>query len=92
MIIAVITAPRSPLVLGGGNFVGLSTSIDSPVCRDVGAALIAEILLDFFKLLDDHASEHLFRTPDFEVFGDPLLDVGQFVEDLLLLHAVKRWS
>ena len=52
-----------------------------------GAALVAEILLDFLQFLDDHAAQHLFRTEDFQVLGDLPLDLGQFVEDLLLLHA-----
>ena len=52
-----------------------------------GAALVAEVLLDFLQLLDDHAAQHLLRAQDLQVLGDASLDLGQLVEDLLLLHA-----
>ena len=57
------------------------------VFDDLGAALVAEILLDFLELLDDEVAEDFFGAEDFEVFGDAALDIGQLVGDLLLLHA-----
>ena len=57
------------------------------VLDDLGAALVAVIFLDFLQLFDDQVLEHFFRTQDFQVLGDAPLDVGQLVEDLLLLHA-----
>ena len=57
------------------------------VFDDLGAALVAEVLLDFLQLLDDDGAQHLFRTQNLQVLGDHALDLGQFVEDLLLLHA-----
>ena len=57
------------------------------VLDDLRAALVAVILLDLLQFLDDQVAEHFFRAEDFQVLGDPALDVGQLVEDLLLLHA-----
>ena len=56
------------------------------VFDDLRAAFVAEILLDFLQLLDDHFAQHLFGTQDFQVFVDAALNFGQLVEDLLLLH------
>ena len=57
------------------------------VLDDLGAALVAEVLLDFLQFLDDQVAQHLVRTQDLQVLGDAALDVGQLVQDLLLLHA-----
>ena len=40
-----------------------------------------------FELLDDQVAQNLFGAENFQVFGDAPLDIGQFVGDLLLLHA-----
>src|SRR4029077_4280439 len=39
------------------------------------------------QFLDHHALEDFFRTQDVEILSDLFLDVGQFINDLLLLHA-----
>src|SRR5207249_2465295 len=52
-----------------------------------GAALIAVVFLDFLQFFDDQVLEHLVRSQDLQVLGDTALDVGQLVDDLLLLHA-----
>ena len=57
------------------------------VFDDLGAALVAELLLDFLQFLDDHVAQHLLGAENLQVLGDAALDVGQFVQDLLLLHA-----
>ena len=57
------------------------------VLDDLGAALVAVFLADFFEFLDDDAAQNFLGAQDFQVFGDAPLDLGQFVEDLLLLHA-----
>ena len=57
------------------------------VLDDLGAALVAEVLLDFLQFLDDHAAQLRLRAQDFQVLGDHALNLGEFVEDLLLLHA-----
>ena len=57
------------------------------VFDDLRAALVAEVLLDFLQLLDDHAAQNFFRAQDLQIFRDLLLDLGQLVDDLLLLHA-----
>ena len=54
---------------------------------DLSAAVIAEVFLNFFQFLDDYGAQDFLGTEDVEIFGDLLLDVGQFVDDLLLLHA-----
>ena len=58
--------------------------VSSMIC---GPALVAEFLLDFLQLVDDHAAQHFLGAQDLQVLGDPLLDFGQLVQDLLLLHA-----
>ena len=57
------------------------------ILDDLGPALIAVIFLDFLELVDDHAAQHFFGAQDFQVLADALLDIGELVEDLLLLHA-----
>ena len=52
-----------------------------------GAALVAEFLLDFPQLLDDQVAQDLVGAQNLQVFGDAALDIGQFVENLLALHA-----
>ncbi len=52
-----------------------------------GAALVAEILLDLFQLLDDHAAQLLFGTQNVQILGDLPLNIRQFVQNFLLLHA-----
>ena len=54
---------------------------------DLGAPLIAELLLDFAEFLDDDRAQDSLRAEDPEVLGDAPLDVGQLVQDLLALHA-----
>ena len=46
-----------------------------------------KIFLNFLQFLDDDAAQHLLGAQNFEILGDLPLDVGEFVEDLLLLHA-----
>src|SRR5262249_49338847 len=57
------------------------------VFDDLGAALVAVVLLDLLQLLDDEILENLVRAQDFEVFGDAALDLSQFLQDLPLLHS-----
>ena len=54
---------------------------------DLRAALVAEFLLDFLEFLDDEVAQNFLGTEDFQILGDAPLDIGQFVGDLLLLHA-----
>ena len=53
------------------------------VFDDLGAALVAVILLDFLKLFDDQVAQNFFGAQDFQIFADAALNVGQFVGDLL---------
>ena len=39
------------------------------------------------QFLDDEVAQDLLRAQDLQVLGDAALDLGQLVEDLLLLHA-----
>ena len=57
------------------------------VFDDLRAALVAELFLHFLQFFDDDGFQHFFRTQDFQVFGDHALDLGQFVQNLLPLHA-----
>src|SRR6185312_1377160 len=57
------------------------------VFDDLSAAVIAEVLLNFFQFLDDYGAQDLFGTEDIEVLGNLPLNVGEFVNDFLLLHA-----
>ena len=57
------------------------------VLDDLRAALVAELLLDFLQFLHDDAAQLLVGCQDLQIFGDLLLNVGQFIQDLLLLHA-----
>ena len=57
------------------------------VLDDLGAPLVAVILLDLAQFLDDHVAKNLVRTEDLQVPGDAPLDLRQFVQNLLLLHA-----
>ena len=56
------------------------------ILDDLGAALVAEFLLDFFQFLDDHAAQDFFRTQDFQILCDPGLNFGQLIDNLLLFH------
>src|ERR1035438_7557236 len=56
------------------------------VLDDLCAALVAETLLDFFEFLDNERAQNAVGAEDFEILGDAALDIGQLVEDLLLLH------
>src|SRR4051812_13853196 len=53
------------------------------VLDNLGAARIAEVLLDFAQLVDDDAAQFLVGPQDGQIFGDTALDLGEFVEDLL---------
>ena len=51
-------------------------------------ALVAEGLLDFLQFADDdHAAQLRLRAQDLQVLGDHALNLREFIEDLLLLHA-----
>ena len=58
------------------------------ILDDLGAALVAE---DPSALpcssLTMSVAQNIVRAQDFQVLGDAPLDVGQFFQDLLLLHA-----
>src|ERR1017187_3631189 len=56
------------------------------VLDDLGAALVAETLLDFFEFLDNERAQNAVGAEQFEILGDAALDIGQLIEDLLLLH------
>ena len=57
------------------------------VFNNLGAAGIAEVLLDFAKFLNDEFFEDEFGTEDFQVLGDATLDISQFCSNLVLFHA-----
>ena len=57
------------------------------IIHNLGFSVVAEILLDLFQLVDDEVFQDFFRTQNFQVSLDALLDVSQFKKDLLPLHA-----
>src|SRR5262249_11283710 len=55
------------------------------ILDNLGAAVIAVILLNFLELLDDQVAKDLVRAQDFQVLGNAALNFGQLVQDLSLL-------
>ena len=56
------------------------------VLDDLGAAVVAETLLDFLELLHDQRAQNSIGPQQFQVLRDTALDIRQLVQDLLLLH------
>ena len=57
------------------------------IVDDFGAALIAVVFLDLLQFLDDQGLQNCFGTQNLQVRRDAHLDIEQFVQNLLLLHA-----
>src|SRR5580698_2490155 len=81
-----ITAVRD----GDGDVFHLDEILEmdlASVFDDLGAALVAEFLLDVLQLLHDDAAQLFVGRQDIEILGDFDLDTGQLIQDLLDLHA-----
>src|SRR5207248_9712611 len=51
--------------------------------KDLGAALVAVLLLDLLQLFDDHVAQLLLARQDGFVFGNAIANVLQLVDDLV---------
>ena len=51
--------------------------------QDLGAAVVAVLLADFFQLLDDHAAQLFLAAQDSFVLGDAVAHFLQLADDLV---------